>query len=183
MHCATNNSNKNTRKFGGWERASFAAQTESLLCGKFSTARLEVLPNLRHAGVFQMSTMVNLGIGFQIKSLWLVQALNLTRRWAFALQLHNVRGIYKFQLAGRWRESKKMSCHAILKNLYEPKMDVILTISFKITAEIEITKQMFCVLSYFADEDVYRRFEKHNILCSFIHSLPWNICLLCSFFC
>ena len=27
-----------------------------------------------------------------------------------------------------------MSCHAILKNLYEPKMDVILTISFKITA-------------------------------------------------
>ena len=31
-----------------------------------------------------------------------------------------------------------MSCHAILKNLYEPKMDVILTISFKITAEIEI---------------------------------------------
>ena len=76
-----------------------------------------------------------------------------------------------------------MSCHAILKNLYEPKMDVILTISFKITAEIEITKQMFCVLSYFADEDVYRRFEKLNNLCSFIHSLPWNICLLCSFFC
>ena len=25
-----------------------------------------------------------------------------------------------------------MSCHAILKNLYEPKMDAILTISFKI---------------------------------------------------
>ena len=36
-----------------------------------------------------------------------------------------------------------MSCHAILKNLYEPKMDVILTISFKITAEIEITKTCF----------------------------------------
>ena len=35
-----------------------------------------------------------------------------------------------------------MSCHAILKNLYEPKMDVILTISFKITAEIEITKHV-----------------------------------------
>ena len=32
-----------------------------------------------------------------------------------------------------------MSCNAILKNLYEPKMDVILTIRFKITAEIEIT--------------------------------------------
>ena len=51
------------------ERASFAAQTQSFLCSKFSTARLEVLTNLRHAGVFQMSTMVNLGIGFQIKSL------------------------------------------------------------------------------------------------------------------
>ena len=33
-----------------------------------------------------------------------------------------------------------MSGHAILKNLYEKKMDVILTISFKITAEIEIKK-------------------------------------------
>ena len=40
----------------------------------------------------------------------------------------------------------KMSCHAILRNLYEPKMDVILTIRFKITAEIEVTKHMFCVL-------------------------------------
>ena len=37
-----------------------------------------------------------------------------------------------------------MSCHAVLKNLYEPKMDVILTIRFKITAEIEITKHMLC---------------------------------------
>ena len=41
-----------------------------------------------------------------------------------------------------------MSCHAIIKNLYEPKGDVILTISFKITAEIEITKHMFCVQFY-----------------------------------
>ena len=47
------------------ERASFAsAQTQSFLCGKFSTVRLEVLPNLRHGEVFQMSTMVNLGIRF-----------------------------------------------------------------------------------------------------------------------
>ena len=84
VHCATNNSNKNTGKF-----ASFAAQTQSFLCGKFSTARLEVLPYLTHAGVFQMSTMVNLGIGFQFKSLWLVQVLNLTRSWAFALRLRN----------------------------------------------------------------------------------------------
>ena len=46
-------------------RSAFAAQTQSFLYGKFSTARLEVLPNLRHVGVFQMSTMVNLGVGFQ----------------------------------------------------------------------------------------------------------------------
>ena len=46
-------------------RSAFAAQTQSFLCDKFSTARLEVLPNLRHVGVFQMSTMVNLEIGFQ----------------------------------------------------------------------------------------------------------------------
>ena len=45
-----------------------------------------------------------------------------------------------------------MSCHAILKNLYGPKMDVILTISFKITAEID-----------FADE-VYRLCKAHVIL-------------------
>ena len=59
-----------------------------------------------------------------------------------------------------------MSCHAILKNLYEPKMDVILTIRFKITAEIEITKHMFCVRRC---RNVYRRFEKHNYVLSFIH--------------
>ena len=35
------------------------------LCGKFSTARLEVSPNLRHAGVFQTIRMANFGIGFQ----------------------------------------------------------------------------------------------------------------------
>ena len=51
------------------ERALFAAQTQSFLRRKISTARLEVLTNLRHAGLFQMSTIVNLGIGFQIKSL------------------------------------------------------------------------------------------------------------------
>ena len=47
VNCATNNSNKNTGKFGGWESKSFAAQTQSFLCGKFSTARLEVLPNFK----------------------------------------------------------------------------------------------------------------------------------------
>ena len=59
-----------------------------------------------------------------------------------------------------------MSCSAILKKLYEPKMDVILTIRFKITAEIEITN--ICFVSYFADEDMYRRFEKHNYVLSFM---------------
>ena len=49
-----------------------------------------------------------------------------------------LRGIYQFQLAGKWSESEKISCHTILKNQCEPKMDVILTNSFKITAEIEI---------------------------------------------
>ena len=44
VHCGTNNSNEN---MGGWESASFAAQTQSFLCGKFSTARLEVLPNFK----------------------------------------------------------------------------------------------------------------------------------------
>ena len=43
----------------------------------YSTVRGS-LPNLRQEGVFEMSTMVNLGIGFQFKRL--VQALNLTRR-------------------------------------------------------------------------------------------------------
>ena len=45
-----------------------------------------------------------------------------------------------FQLARRCCDSEKISCHAILKNVYELEMDVILTISFKIAAEIEITK-------------------------------------------
>lgn len=39
-----------------------------------------------------------------------------------------------------------MSGHAILNNLHEKKMDVILTINFKIKAEIEIRRHMFCVL-------------------------------------
>ena len=65
MHCATNNSNKNPRKFGN---CIVRCPDSEFLCGTFSTARLEVLPNLRHEGVCQMSTLVNLGIGFQFKS-------------------------------------------------------------------------------------------------------------------
>ena len=83
-----------------------------------------------------MSTMVNLGIAF--KEL-------LTRRGIERHLLFNsaTRRIYKFQLARRYHDSEKISCHAILIKL---EMDVILTISFKITAEIEITKHMFCIL-------------------------------------
>ena len=40
-----------------------------------------------------------------------------------------------------------MSCNAVLNNLYEPKMDAILTIRYKITAGIEITKQMLMCIS------------------------------------
>ena len=66
-----------------------------------------------------------------------------------------------------------MSCYAILKNLYEPKRDVILTISFKIRAEIEVTKHMFCVL--LCRRGSYRRFEKYNYFLSVIHCL--GICV------
>ena len=45
-------------------------------------------------------------------------------------------------------------------------MDVILTISFNITAEIEMTKYMICFVSFFADEDMYRRLVKHNYVSS-----------------
>ena len=68
-----------------------------------------------------------------------------------------------------------MSCHAILNNLCEPKMDVILTITFKMTAESEMTKHVFA--SYFADENVYRRFEKHNYVLSFIHCHGICVCI------
>ena len=36
-------------------------------------------------------------------------------------------------------------------------------------------------MSHVTDEDVYRRFEKHNYVLSFIHSLPWNMRLHCFF--
>ena len=62
-----------------------------------------------------------------------------------------------------------MSCHAILKDLYKPKVGVILTIRFKITAEIEITKHtgMFCVLR--CRRGRVSAFEKRNCVLSFIH--------------
>ena len=58
MHFATNNSNKNTRKFG-----IVRSSDSEFSLFKFSSAQLEILPNLRYAGVFQMSTTVNLEIG------------------------------------------------------------------------------------------------------------------------
>ena len=74
-----------------------------------------------------------------------------SRRWTWREDEHFLfhsprsRGMYKFQLAGKWSESEKMSCYATLENLYEPKMDMILTISIKIAVET-------CLASYFADE-------------------------------
>ena len=53
---------------------------------------------------------------------------------------------------------------------------MIPTISFKLTAEIEITKHMCCVL-------LFRRGRVSTFckaeLCSCIHSLPWNMRLHC----
>ena len=74
--------------------------------------------------------------------------VNLDEKISILLFDSLTRGIYKVQHANMRRrcESEKMSCHAPLKNLHEPKMGVILTINFKITAEIEITKRTFCVL-------------------------------------
>ena len=86
-----------------------------------------------------MSTMVNLGIGFKEP----LTRPGIKRHLLFDSAR---RRIYKFQLARTCCDSEKISCHAILKNLYELEIDVILTISFKITAEIEITKHMFYIL-------------------------------------
>ena len=51
---------------------------------------------------------------------------------------------------GDWRAGEPLTSNALTKVapyfVVAPKMDVILTIRFKITAEIEITKHMFCVL-------------------------------------
>ena len=114
-----------------------------------------------------MSTMVNLGIGFQEPLT--CPGIKLDEKVSnYSSASERSRGIYTFQLAGKWSESKKMSCHAILKNLYGPKMDVILTISFKITAEIEIRKHVFCVLLR------WRGVSLCKSICYFIHSLPWN---------
>ena len=126
---------KNTGKFGGWESASFAAKTQSFLCKKFSTTRLEVLPNLRHAGVFQMSTMV---------SLWLVQALNLTEMSICSSTPQHGGYTNSSFLEG---DEKVRKCHVMLflRTCMSRKMDVILTISFCLKAEIEITK-LACVL-------------------------------------
>ena len=81
-------------------RSAFDALTQSFLCGKFSTARLKVLPNLRHVGVFQMNTMVNLGIGFQEPltrpGVKLDEKLS-----SYSSDSERSRGIYKFQLAGK----------------------------------------------------------------------------------
>ena len=56
-----NNSNKNTRKFGRFSDLEFSLW-------RIFYSKVRGLTNFKHAGVFQMSTIVNLGIGFQFKS-------------------------------------------------------------------------------------------------------------------
>ena len=81
-------------------RSAFAAQTQSFLYGKFSTARLEVLPNLRHVGVFQMSTMVNLADW--ISRAFASPGVKLDEKMSnYSSDSERSRGIYKFQLAGK----------------------------------------------------------------------------------
>ena len=72
---------------------------------------------------------------------------------------------------------KVRKCHALLfLNLHEPKMDENLTISFKISAEVKISKYTFS--SYFADE-VYRLGKEYSM---FFHSfIAWNEYALFSF--
>ena len=60
-----------------------------------------------------------------------------------------------------------MSCHAIRENLYEPKMDVIFYHSLQNNSGNRDNKTY--VGSYAAEEEVYRRFGKHNYVLSFIH--------------
>ena len=109
---------------------------------KFSTAGWEVLPNLRHVGEQSFRWVWWLTWGLDLKSLWLVQALK-----SICSSTRKHRGYTNPSLlARRCCDSEKVSCHAILKNLYELEMDVILTISFKITAQIEISKHMFYIL-------------------------------------
>ena len=86
-----------------------------------------------------MSRMVNLGIGFKEP----LTRPGIKKHLLFDAETQR---IYKSKLARRCCDSEKVSCHAILKNLYELEMDVILTISFKITGQIEISKHMFYIL-------------------------------------
>ena len=108
---------------------------------KLSTAGWEVSPNLRHEGVQSFRWVRWLTWGLDLKSLWLVQAL---KSICSSTRKHG--GYTNSSLLEGAVIVRKYHAHAILKNLYELEMDVILTISFKITAEIEITKHMFCIL-------------------------------------
>ena len=56
-----------------------------------------------------------------------------------------------------------MSRNAILKNLYGCDFDHSLQ-----NNSANRDNKNICFVSYFADEDVYRRFEKHNYVLSFI---------------
>ena len=93
-----------------------------------------------------MSAMVNLGIGLQEP---------LTRPGAKVVNVDENMSTCSStpQDHGEYTNScllesdlKERKCHTLLKNMYEPKMDVILTISLKITAGIRIRKHIFCIL-------------------------------------
>ena len=59
-----------------------------------------------------------------------------------------------------------MSCHAILKNLYGPKMDVNLTISFKITDSGNRDKKTYVLPPTSLTRCI--GFVKHMLFCSFV---------------
>ena len=95
-----------------------------------------------------MSTMVNLGIWISINSraFDLSRHVNPDEKMSICSSTPQHGGYTNSSLLES--DVKVRKCHAMLflRTLYEPKMDVILTIRFKITAEIGMTKHMFCVL-------------------------------------
>ena len=87
--------------------------------------------------------MVNLGTGFQESS------TRPDEKMSICSLTPQDQGEYTKCNSNQLESDLKVrKCHAMLffENLYEQKMGVILTISFKISVEIEIRKRMFCFL-------------------------------------
>ena len=87
---------------------SFALQTQSFLWGKFSSARLQILPNLRYARVFQMSTTVNLEIGLTRPGVKLDKKMSI---YSSTLQHGDILPANSSLLEG---DVKVRKCHAML---------------------------------------------------------------------